>query len=151
MTSPRVIARPMLASMFVVGGTNAVKNPERVAIRAKPVIDRIVPLLQRATPGVSLPDNPATWVRINGAAQLAGAAMLATGRFPRLAALGLTASLVPTTLAGHPFWQEQDPAARATQRTQFFKNVSMAGGLLMAALDRPSKKRRKKKSDQDAG
>lgn len=142
----------MLASTFVVGGSNAVKNPETLAIRAKPVLDRVVPLLQRAAPGVSLPDNPATWVRINGAAQLVGAAMLATGRFPRLAALGLTASLVPTTLGGHRFWQEQDPAARAVQRNNFFKNVSMAGGLLIAAMDRkPAKKRSKKKSDQDAG
>jgi putative oxidoreductase len=141
----------MLASMFVVGGVNAVKNPESLAVRAKPVVDRIVPLLQRAAPGVTLPDSPATWVRINGAAQLAGAAMLATGRFPRLAALGLTASLVPTTLGGHRFWEEQDPASRTAQRNHFFKNVSTAGGLLLAAMDRPAKKRAKKKSDQDAG
>jgi putative oxidoreductase len=151
MTSLRVIARPMLASMFIVGGAEAVKNPEARAIRAKPVLDHIVPLVQKAAPGVSVPASPATWVRINATAQLVGAAMLATGRFPRLAALGLAASLVPTTLGGHRFWEEQDPAARALQRTSFVKNVSVAGGLLMTALDRPPKKKTKKTSDRDAG
>lgn len=143
MTSLRVIARPMLAATFVVGGVNAVKNPEMLATRAKPVTDRLVPLLQRAAPSVSLPADPATWVRINGVAQLVGAAMLATGRFPRLAALGLAATLGPTTLAGHRFWEEPDPAARAGQRVHFFKNVSMAGGLLMTAMDRHPTKQAK--------
>ena len=50
-------------------------------------------------------------------------------------ALALAASLVPTTYAGHPFWEEKDPGARAAQRTQFFKNTSMLGGLLLASVD----------------
>ena len=32
-------------------------------------------------------------------------------------------------------WNETDPGARANQRIHFLKNVSMAGGLLMATLD----------------
>jgi uncharacterized membrane protein YphA (DoxX/SURF4 family) len=50
-------------------------------------------------------------------------------------------SLVPTTLAGHPFWHEADQAARAQQRIHFLKNVAMLGGLILAAGDtggRPS-------------
>jgi uncharacterized membrane protein YphA (DoxX/SURF4 family) len=49
--------------------------------------------------------------------------------------------LVPTTLAGHRFWEESDEKARSMQRIQFFKNLSMLGGLLLAAVDtdgRPS-------------
>ena len=66
---------------------------------------------------------------------------LALGVFARPASLALAASLVPTTLAGHAFWQETDPAAKAQQRIQFLKNLAMLGGLLLAAADtggRPS-------------
>ncbi len=46
--------------------------------------------------------------------QIASALALATGRAPRLAATVLAASLVPTTLAGHRFWEESDPTAAGT-------------------------------------
>ena len=95
---------------------------------------KLVPLLQRVVP--QLPSDPVTLVRINGArpGRSPGWA-LATGRAPRLSATVLAATLVPTTAAGHRFWEEQDPAKRAQQRTHFFKNVSMLGGLIIAAGD----------------
>jgi putative oxidoreductase len=133
MAITRVFARPMLASMFLVGGFNAVKNPDRVAPRAEAVTDRLVPLLQKAFP--MLPSDPATLARINGGVQLVAGAALATGRAPRLSAAALALSLVPTTAAGHRFWEEHDPATRAGQRVHFFKNVSMLGGLVIAAGD----------------
>ena len=88
-----------------------------------------------------MPTDPATLVRINGAAQVLAGLALATGRAPRLSALVLTGSLLPTTYAGHPFWEEKDKAARAAQRIHFLKNTSMLGGLILAATDlegRPS-------------
>jgi uncharacterized membrane protein YphA (DoxX/SURF4 family) len=80
-------------------------------------------------------------VRINGAVQLGAGLMLATGRMPRLAAVALAGSLVPTTAAGHRFWEAKDPDAKRAQTIQFMKNLSMFGGLVFAALDvegRPS-------------
>jgi uncharacterized membrane protein YphA (DoxX/SURF4 family) len=135
MTPIRTLARPMLASMFVVGAVNALKNSEPVARRAKPVTDRVVTLANRVAPGVPLPSNPETLVRINAGAQLFAAAALVSGRAPRLGAAILAGSLVPTTFAGHPFWEETDPEARAAQKIHFFKNVSMFGGTLIAAVD----------------
>ena len=67
---------------------------------------------------------------------LAGTA-LALGLAPRLSALALAGSLVPTTLAGHAYWTIEDPAARKLQRIQFHKNMAMIGGLLFAVLDQP--------------
>ena len=46
---------------------------------------------------------------------------------------------MPTTAAGHRFWEEKDPQRKATQRIQFFKNASMLGGLLLAAVDTEGK------------
>ena len=80
-------------------------------------------------------------MQLNGAVQVAAGAMLALGVFPRLAALVLAGTLVPTTAAGHAFWAEEDPKVRAQQRVQFLKNTAMFGGLLLAAADhggRPS-------------
>lgn len=129
----------MMASMFVVGGVNALKNTDAMAVRAKKVIDRVVPLTQRALPGAPIPTDPATLVRINALTQIGAAAALATGRSPRLASAVLAASLVPTTVSGHPFWEESDPQVKAAQRVHFFKNVSMLGGLLLAAVDTEGK------------
>ena len=70
-------------------------------------------------------------MRVNGVAQMAGGAALATGILPRAAATGLIASLVPTTLAGHAFWKEEDPAVRGRQLGQFLKNLGVIGGLLV--------------------
>ena len=101
--------------------------------------DKVVPVAQQAVPKAPIPTDPATLVRINAGAQILAAAALATGRAPRLSATVLAASLVPTTLAGHAFWNETDPQAKNAQRLQFYKNTSVLGGLLLAAVDTEGK------------
>ncbi|HYH35058.1 MAG TPA: DoxX family protein [Nocardioides sp.] len=153
MTISRLLARPMLASMFVVGGVNALKNSETHAVNAAPVTEKIIPLAERAFPQVPIPTEPVTLVRLNAVAQIGAAAMLATGRAPRLSAALLAASLVPTTAAAHRFWEQSDPSQRAQQRIHFFKNVSMLGGLLIAAGDtdgRPGVAWRARRATRDA-
>lgn len=119
----------MLASMFIYGGAMALKEPGPRAAKAQPVADAI----KRAVP--DLPVNGSNLTRFSGGVQLVAGTALATGRFPRLSALVLAATMPPTTYVGHPYWNETDPALRANQRIHFFKNISMIGGLLMATLD----------------
>jgi uncharacterized membrane protein YphA (DoxX/SURF4 family) len=133
MTLVRLIAHPLLASTFVSAGASAVRKPQGLAERADPVTGPIA----RAVP--YLPDDPVQLVRINGAVQVGAGLMLATGRLPRLSALVLAGSLVPTTLAGHPFWQVEDPMERRAARTQFLKNLGLLGGLLLAVVDTEGK------------
>lgn len=85
-----------------------------------------------ATARLGVP-NPELAVRLNGAAMVAGGAALILNVLPRAAALGLVASLVPTTLAGHSYWKHDDPQMRTTQRIQLLKNLGLAGGLLAVA------------------
>jgi putative oxidoreductase len=125
----------MLASMFIAGGINSLKNADYLAERAKPVTDRLEPLLAKATGSAPVPLDAKTMVRANGLIHIGDGAALATGRWPRLSALTLAATLVPTTFAGHRFWEDSDPQMRANQRVHFFKNVSMLGGLLLASVD----------------
>lgn len=135
MTVIRLVARPMLASVFFVGAASALKNAPSLAAKASRVTDKVVPLAQRVAPSVPVPTDPVTIVRINAGVQIAAAAALATGRAPRLSSAVLAASLLPTTVAGHPFWREQDPAAKNLQRLNFFKGISLVGGLLIAGVD----------------
>ncbi|WP_093714734.1 DoxX family protein [Actinacidiphila alni] len=125
----RRIARPMLASMFLSGGWSTLRDPAAVADTAAPVA---TPIAERIK---GLPKDPEQLVRINGAVQVGAGVLLALGRAPRPAALLLAGTLVPTTLAAHPYWTVEDPAERARQRIHFFKNLSMLGGLLIAAAD----------------
>jgi putative oxidoreductase len=129
MSSSSRIARPMLAGIFVAGGIAALRQPgqKAEAVKQSGVQDKLPPKLAAT--------SPENLVRLNAAADLLGGFALATGRAPRLASLGLLASLVPTTYTGHPFWTEKDKAARAQQQTHFFKNLAMAGGLLLSAAD----------------
>jgi putative oxidoreductase len=125
----RRIARPMLASMFLSGGYSTLRHPGAVAGAAAPVA---LPIAKRVK---GFPEDPEQLVRINGAVQVGAGALLALGRAPRLASLALAATLVPTTLAAHAYWTVEDPAERARQRIHFYKNLSMMGGLLIAAAD----------------
>lgn len=153
MTITRLFARPMLASMFVVGGVGALRDAEARAAKAATVTDKLTPWAERVLPNAPIPTEPVTLVRINAAVQIGAGLLLATGRAPRLASTVLAASLVPTTAAGHRFWEEQDPASRANQKVHFFKNVSMLGGLLIASVDtegRPGVAWRARRAARDA-
>lgn len=136
MTVMRLIARPMLASMFVVGGIDSLMNAAPKVSKAEKVTEHVA---EKIAPGLPVPTDPATLIRINGGVQVAAGLALATGRLPRVAALALAATLVPTTYAGHAFWEEKDKTTRKMQRIQFFKNISMMGGLLLAGVDTEGK------------
>ncbi|WP_411149056.1 DoxX family protein [Streptomyces sp. A30] len=125
----RLVGRPMLASMFVAGGLNSLRDPEAVAPVAEPVVQ---PVTERVE---ALPDRTEQVVRISGAVQVAAGVLLGIGRVPRVAALAIAGTLVPTTIAGHRFWEAEDSAEREQQLIHFLKNLSMLGGLLIAADD----------------
>ena len=74
-------------------------------------------------------------VKVNGMVQFGAGLLLALGKVRRLAALALIGSVIPTTLAGHRFWEESDEKHRALQRVHFFKNLGLLGGLILAMLD----------------
>ena len=134
----RRLARPMLATMFIAGGVEALRNPGVRPQAAAPVIAKGEEILPHQVTD-NIPTDPETLVKISAGVQLGGGLLLATGKMPRLASLALAGTLVPTTLAGHRFWEESDPAAKTNQRNHFMKNVSMLGGLLIAAVDTEGK------------
>jgi len=119
----RAAARILTGSTYAVLGFDAVRAPGGRVDQAAPMLDalrKVVPL-------------PA------GDELVVAGSLLAVDKAPRLSALALVGSLVPTTAAGHAFWAIEDPAARKMQRIQFHKNMAMIGGLLFAVLDQPGR------------
>ncbi|MEV0844378.1 DoxX family membrane protein [Streptomyces sp. NPDC049954] len=125
----RRIARPLLASSFVTGGLRTLRDPHGAASAAAPVL---VPLATRIGP---LTEDPVRLARLGGAVQLGAGTLLALGRSPRVCALALAASLLPTTLSGHAWRTAEDPEERRRARARFTKDLSLFGGLLLAAAD----------------
>ncbi|MET0695454.1 MAG: DoxX family protein [Propionibacteriaceae bacterium] len=142
MTLFRAFARTLLASQFVVSGFKAVKDPQAYVPAAQPLVDRWMPLVKKYAPdqieGV-IPDDTATLVRINGALELFGGLALASGKGRRLGSALLAISLVPATVVEYPFWSRDTAEEKATDRALFLKNVSLLGGVLLAARDTEGK------------
>lgn len=139
MSLVRLVARPLLASTFVIGAYSALKNANALAGAAEPVTAKLVPPLQRTFPQLPLPTDPVTQVRVNAAVQLVAGIALAKGTAPRLSSAVLAASIMPTTVAGHPFWKQDTEEAKQQQLLHFAKNASILGGLALAAVDTDGK------------
>lgn len=138
MNAVRRLAGTLLAGVFIVDGSDAIRNSESKVKNADVVarpLGRLFPFLDRDTESL---------VRFNGAVQVGAGTLLALGKFQRLSAVVLIASVLPTTYAGHRFWEEADPATRAQQQTQFLKNLGLVGGLLsIAGSDLPTRASRR--------
>jgi putative oxidoreductase len=134
----RRIARPLLASSFVYGGIDTLRNPQTRVPGAAPVVEQITAKADEQLP-VQVPRDVEQWVKIDAGIKVAAGSLLALGKLPRLSALALSASIVPTTLAGHRFWEHDDPKERFGQISHFLKNLGLLGGLLIAAVDTEGK------------
>lgn len=148
----RRLARPLLATVFVVEGVDTLRHPESRVKAATELVQRG----QRQLPeeyAAKLPNDPGTVVRINAGAQVAGGVLLALGKAPRLAALVLAATVIPATVTEQDFWNEPDPAQKAVKRNAFLKDLGLLGGLMIAAADtegKPSLGWRGKRAARDA-
>jgi putative oxidoreductase len=119
----RQLGHLLLSGIFISGGWAAFSEPGG---RVKKV----------AEVGIQEPDVA---VEANGLLMVICGAMLGLDIAPKLAALGLIGSLVPTTVVGHAFWKEESSQGRQGQWTQFLKNLGLLGGLLMVLGEKRSR------------
>jgi putative oxidoreductase len=134
----RRIARPLLASSFIYGGIDTLRNPQSRVPGAAPIVEQITEIADKQLP-VEVPKDVLQWVKIDAGVKVAAGSLFALGKLPRVSALALSASTVPTTLAGHRFWEHDDPQERFGQLSHFLKNLGLLGGLLIAAVDTEGK------------
>jgi putative oxidoreductase len=119
----RTAARAMLASFFVVSGVRVLARPDARVEAARPLTDRLTPLLEKTDPRI--PTDPRTLVRIKAAGDVVAGLALATGHLTRPAASMLAAGLIPATVI--------------EGRNALLKNLGLLGGLLLAAVDTEGK------------
>ena len=122
---------------MVRGGLNAAQNADQLTGIIEEFIDSLPQQVKSQLSDV----EPALLAKINGCTMVAASAAMVLGIKPRTAATILALQLVPTTLAGHPFWNYEGDA-RAQQIDEFVRNVGYAGGLL--AIATAAKKSKKK-------
>src|SRR6478735_2483322 len=133
----RRIARPMLSAVFISRGIDALRSPKPAADAARPTIEGLSKLPDPV--GTNVPSNAEAVARVNAAVQIGGGLLLATGKLPRLASAALALTVVPGSLGGHTFWSESDPHRKADERRAFLTDISLIGGLIIAAVDTEGK------------
>ncbi|BDT98089.1 DoxX family protein [Nocardia sputorum] len=134
----RRLARPLLATAFVVDGVDTLRRPDERVKAANALLERGHRQLPEEI-ATKLPSNPTTVVQVNALAQVSGGVLLALGKAPRLAALVLAATVVPAAVTEQDFWNEQDPARKSAKRNAFLKDLGLLGGLMIAAADTEGK------------
>ncbi len=116
----KTLGHVLLGYMFITGGYGAFAEP---GYRVGKVDQAGIPAARQA-------------VILNGGTMMVAGTALAVGFLPKLAALILIGTLIPTTLVGHDFWQQEDPQARRNQQIHFNKNVAMIGGLVAVLFEK---------------
>lgn len=133
----RRVARPMLSAAFIARGVDALRSPKPAADAARPTLEGLSKLPDPV--GTKVPSDAETVARVNAAVQIGGGLLLATGKLPRLASAALALSVVPGSLGAHAFWSESDPQRKADERRAFLTDISLIGGLIIAAVDTEGK------------
>lgn len=128
----KALGRVMLGTIFISAGVNHARNPEHLEGAVEPAAEKFLGSKDK------LPMQPKQAVQAHGATMAVAGTLLALGKFKRLSAATLIGSMAVNTLTGHAFWEEDDAETRANQQIQFFKNVAIAGGLLLQVFDVPA-------------
>jgi putative oxidoreductase len=112
-----LVARLLLAALFIVAGFNKIMNVAGTA----GYMGRL---------GLPAPELMAWAVIVT---ELLGGLLLVIGWKTRWVAWGLAIFTLVTAVLGHAFWK--DPA----QTTQFLKNLAIVGGFLLLAVSGPGR------------
>jgi len=133
----RRIARPMLATWFVVEGIDACRRPA-------PHVGRMRAAWRGLASRADLPQPPPddtlrTVIRLHGAATAVAGLLLALGKAPRLAACSLAVLTIPLAVLDAPnrgaAAATPAPAGERPARA-LIRDLSLIGGAAIAALDR---------------
>lgn len=128
MSIVRVIARPMLASSFILSGINRLLHTQETADQLSPVLS---PLASALPVNVS-EKNLAMAV---AGTQIGAGVLLATGKFARAAAVVLSVTAALTTAVEYRAASTETKEGKSHRRAQLAKNIGLMGGALLASVD----------------
>lgn len=132
MTIVRSLARPMLASSFILAGVDRLRKADETATQLSPV-------LRRAADALPFQTNEKALARVIGGAQVGAGAMLSFGKFSRLSACLLALTSALTAFVEYRSADITTKEGREHRRNQLLKNVALTGGVLLASVDTAGK------------
>ncbi|QPK84123.1 DoxX family membrane protein [Corynebacterium qintianiae] len=130
----RKLARPMLASVYVIDGVETVVNPSAHRESAESVLKKlrsVVPAPYRAY----LPSSPETAAQVVGGVKAGAGSLFALGKAPRTAATLLAATAIPSVIGRHAFWEATNEEEKTRRRNGAVTDVALLGGILLASVD----------------
>ncbi|WP_441959135.1 DoxX family protein [Mycolicibacterium houstonense] len=127
----------MLSATFIARGVETLRDPTAATETARSTLGAMSAM--PGPVGANVPTDARTVARVNAAVQVAGGLLLAAGRAPRLTAAALAVTMIPGSLGSQALLKDSDPQRTADQRRQFLTDVSLLGGLIIAAADTAGK------------
>lgn len=120
-TNPmRRLGLVLFSAMFVYGGWGQASQPVHRAEQGR-------------NSGLPVTDD---LVRASGVAMILGGVALQLPALRRLAAAALALQLAMVSYIGHRYWEHEPGPQRSANQINFYKNVSLLGGLLYIASER---------------
>lgn len=130
----RKLARPMLASVYVIDGVQTVLNPSAQRESAESVLKKVRSVLP-AQYRSFLPSSPETAAQISGGVKAGAGSLFALGKAPRTAATLLALTAIPSALGRHAFWEAKDEEEKNRRRNGAVTDAALLGGVLLATVD----------------
>ncbi|WP_301925610.1 DoxX family protein [Corynebacterium glaucum] len=134
----RKIARPMLASVFIIDGVSTVLNPAGQKESAESVLTQVRAALPRQYRAF-IPKDPETAAQIIGGVKAGAGSLFALGKAPRTAAALLTATSVASLAGRNAFWDTDDADEKARRQAGALTDLALTGGVLLATVDTAGK------------
>jgi uncharacterized membrane protein YphA (DoxX/SURF4 family) len=132
MSIVRRIARPLLATGYVANGVESFRNSSSAAQHLTPTVSAFAKAVPQAGPALQ---NPAMVAQGLAAAQVGAALLFGLGKLPRLSAGVLVTTTALNAYADYRAAEASTPEQKAARRGSAFKNVSMVGAVMLAAVD----------------
>ncbi|WP_285725362.1 DoxX family protein [Psychromicrobium xiongbiense] len=138
----RAIARPLLASSFILSGVERIRTADETAENLGFVLRPVA----NSLPAV----DEKTVARVLGGVQVGAGILLGLGKCTRFSGLLLALTSGVNAAAEYGAADSSTPQARGWQRAQLLKNVSLFGAVLLAAVDSSGRKKLKPKAALEA-
>lgn len=125
----RLVARPLLASPFIIDGVDALRSPHKHVVRAQALTESCEPVINRL--GIEITDEQMILLsRVMGATSVIAGLSLATGKAPRSAAGILAVLSIPVAAVNASHSIHNGEAG------DFARRLAMIGALAIASADR---------------
>lgn len=149
----RKIARPMLASVFIIDGVDALRKTNERVDSTEDLIKRVRKIVP-ADIADAIPNSPKTVARVLGGTKVGAGSLFALGKAPRVAASVLALTTLPTLISRDAFWAADESDERRVRLNNFATSSALLGGLFIASQDtegKPGLKWRAEHASKQAG